>query len=238
MTNSLGMPSLQRRVYDYIKKERKISRTVLMRRVSYLLSAKELSKVLNVLVDAGMVEEQVAEANGLGRRGTRHKTVYSARREWSIEEVDNETIGEEMRTGSPRESLHRKLETYLEEIGKILRRYPQVECHEKPYIYDVVWREFARSPRATHVFEVQDKGSLVGALAKLQHARDIWGSKLFIVITGIKDRTKLLQLVEPLFAGTFHRLSEDLTVLNQEDVEKLYESLSSNKELINRLLSK
>lgn len=51
-----------------------------------------------------------------------------------------------------------------------------------------------------------------------------------------KEFSDKLQLVGPLLAGTFHRLSDNLTVLNQEDVEGLYESLSRNKELIDRLL--
>ena len=119
----------------------------------------------------------------------------------------------------------------------MLRQHPRKEYHEEPYIYDVIWREFAEAPRASHVFEVQDKGNLIEALAKLQHASDIWGSKLFLIVTGEKDRRKLSQLVGPLLSGTFHRLSQDLIVLSPEDTERLYETLREEKELLGHLLA-
>lgn len=85
--------------------------------------------------------------------------------------------GTESKTVSFR--IHERLKECLYEVGEILGKCPQKEFHERPYIYDVIWRDFPEAPRATHVFEVQDRGNLIEALAKLQHAKDIWGSKPF-----------------------------------------------------------
>ncbi|TET08349.1 hypothetical protein E3J84_06300 [Candidatus Aerophobetes bacterium] len=154
-------------------------------------------------------------------------------REWPNWKPRYSKETESDRSGLP---LHEKLKNYLSQIGEILKKYPEKERRETPYIYDVIWREFAESPRASHVFEVQDKGNLIEALAKLQHAREIWGSKLFLIVTGEKDHRRLSQLVGPLLSGTFHRLSQDLIVLSQEDTERLYETLSEEKELLKHLL--
>jgi len=122
-------------------------------------------------------------------------------------------------------------------VGEILGKCSQKEFHEGPYIYDVIWRDFPEAPRASHVFEVQDKGNLIEALAKLQHAKDIWGSKLFLIVTGEKDRRRLRQLVDPLLSGTFHRLRRELTVLGPEDMEELYEVLSKQREIFKQFLA-
>lgn len=152
------------------------------------------------------------------------------------EEANEQKKGKESKDDTAGLPLHEKLKDYLWQIGEILKKYPEKERRESPYIYDVIWREFAGSPRASHVFEVQDKGNLIEALAKLQHAREIWGSKLFLIVTGEKDHRRLSQLVGPLLSGTFHRLSQDLIVLSQEDTERLYETLSEEKELLRHLL--
>jgi restriction system protein len=75
---------------------------------------------------------------------------------------------------------HEHLKELLRQVGDILGYYPETEVHESPYIYDVVWRTFPQAPRPSFVFEVQDRGNLIEALAKLQHAKDTWGSWLFL----------------------------------------------------------
>ena len=131
---------------------------------------------------------------------------------------------------------HEHLKELLRQIGDILGYYPQTEVHESPYIYDVVWRTFPQAPRPGFVFEVQDKGNLIEALAKLQHAKDTWGSKLFLTVTGDRDRRRIDKLVAPLLTGTFHRLARDLVLLHPEQLERLYEPLNQNRDLIRKLL--
>ena len=131
---------------------------------------------------------------------------------------------------------HERLKELLRQLGDILGHYPQAEFHEAPYIYDVVWKTFQQSTRPGLVFEVQDKGNLIEALAKLQHAKDAWGSRLFLVITGERDRRRIELLVAPLLRGTFHRLARELVVLSPEQVENLFRSLDQNRDLLRRLL--
>jgi len=134
------------------------------------------------------------------------------------------------------ESLHKNLKKKIKEIGSILGKYAKEEYHAPPYIYDVVWKEIEGLPRPCHVFEVQDKGAVDGALAKLQHARDIWKPKLFLVVTGEKDRKKIDTLLKPFMEGTFHGISKDTIVLTAEIINEIYESLENNKETIRQFL--
>ncbi|MFC2060847.1 winged helix-turn-helix domain-containing protein [Chloroflexota bacterium] len=131
---------------------------------------------------------------------------------------------------------HEHLKELLRQVGDILGYYPEIEFREPPYVYDVVWKTFLEAPRPGFVFEVQDKGNLIEALAKLQHAKDTWGSKLFLTVTGDRDRKRIEKLVAPLLAGTFHRLARDLVLLSPEQIEKLFEPLNQNRDLLRKLL--
>lgn len=131
---------------------------------------------------------------------------------------------------------HERLKEVLRQLGGILGHHPEAEFRETPYIYDVVWKAFQQATRPGFVFEVQDKGNLIEALAKLQHAKDAWGSRLFLVVTGERDRKKIELLVAPLLSGTFHRLARELVILSPEQVENLFDSLNHNRDLLRRLL--
>lgn len=133
-------------------------------------------------------------------------------------------------------SPHEHFKELLQQVGDILGYYPEMEFRESPYIYDVVWKTFPQAPRPSFVFEVQDRGNLIEALAKLQHAKDNWGSRLFLTVTGERDRRRVEKLVGPLLTGTFHRLARDLALLPPEQIERLYEALSQNRDLIRKLL--
>ena len=124
----------------------------------------------------------------------------------------------------------------LQEVGAILGYHSETEYREPPHVYDVVWKEYPGATRASVVFEVQDRGNLIEALAKLQHARDAWGSRLFLVVTGERDQRRVDQLVAPLLVGTFHRLARDMMVLTSERVQDLHGVLEGNRELLRRLL--
>jgi len=134
------------------------------------------------------------------------------------------------------ESVHKSIKRKIREIGLILGKYAKEEYPAAPYIYDVVWKEVEGLPRPCHVFEVQDKGAVDGALAKLQHARDIWKPKLFLVVTGEKDRKKVEILLKPFLDGTFHGISKDTVVLTAGTVDEIYEGFDANKEVIRKFL--
>lgn len=134
------------------------------------------------------------------------------------------------------ESIHESLKRKIKEIGSILGRYAKEEYQAHPYVYDVVWKVIEGLPRPCHVFEVQDKGAVDGALAKLQHARDMWKPKLFLVITGEKDRKKVDMLLRPFLEGTFHEISRDTTVLTSEMIDEIHKALSAHKEVVRQFL--
>ncbi len=116
--------------------------------------------------------------------------------------------------GTPEDRrLHTVIQSQLQEIGATLGKFSTTEYREMIYRYDVVWKDSEHIPRVTHCFEVQHRGNVVEALAKLKHALDIWGSRLFIVITGEKDRQKVRQLLAPYLAGVFHEIATSITVL-------------------------
>ena len=139
---------------------------------------------------------------------------------------------------APEARVHEHVEIQLEEMGKILGKYAKREYHEAPYTYDVIWKDMEWLRRVTHAFEVQDRGSLIEALAKLKHAYDNWSSRLFLIVTGEKDRRKLEHLLEPHFMGTFHEIAAVTTVLSPEDVGELYKSLSRFEAILKRFLAK
>ena len=153
-----------------------------------------------------------------------------------LEVREGQREDEEPAPGMPVLRPHEHLKELLRQVGDILGYYPETEVHESPYIYDVVWRTFPQAPRPSFVFEVQDRGNLIEALAKLQHAKDTWGSRLFLTVTGDRDRKRIEKIVAPLLTGTFHRLARDLILLHPEQLERLYEPLNQNRDLIRRLL--
>jgi len=163
------------------------------------------------------------------------KLAHSPKR--SYWEVETKVVIEPEETPEgERESVHNILKRKIKEIGIILGKYAKEEYPASPYIYDVVWKEIEGLPRPCHVFEVQDKGSVDGALAKLQHARDIWKPKLFLVVTGEKDRQKVDILLRPYLDGTFHGISKDTVILTNEVINEIYNSLENNKEVIREFL--
>ncbi len=134
------------------------------------------------------------------------------------------------------EKIHDTLKRQIKELGEILGRYAKEEYASPPYLYDVVWKEIEGLPRPSHVFEVQDKGAVDSALAKLQHARDMWRPRLFLVVTGERDRRKVDMLLEPFLRGTFHGIRRDTTVLTAETIAQIHQALSTHRELVKQFL--
>jgi len=111
-------------------------------------------------------------------------------------------------------------------------KFSTTEFRETIYRYDVVWKEAEHLPRVTHCFEVQHKGNVVEALAKLKHAFDIWHAALFIVITDEKDRLRARELLAPYFAGVFHEIAAFATVLTPDDVGQMHGTLTRYQDVI------
>ena len=133
----------------------------------------------------------------------------------------------------PIEPLHESLKSKIREIGEVLGKQAHTEFPVPPYVYDVVWKEIEALP-PSHVFEIQDKGNVDGALSKLQHARDVWRPKLFLVVTGERDRAKVDLLLRPHWQGAFHKISGQTLVLTPDEIDDIHRVLSSHRETIKR----
>lgn len=119
-----------------------------------------------------------------------------------------------------RELEHDQIVNFIYELGEVIGYDPARKWRHGGFEYDVVW---AKPPRIGPlcVFEVQLRGNIETALAKLKHAYDLWGSQLFFVSTEEqikKVRTKFL-------GGAFHELMEEgaLTLVKISEMKRFYE---------------
>lgn len=127
---------------------------------------------------------------------------------------------------------HREIQDMLVEIGQALGRYAEKECQR----YDVVWKESPLAPRLSHVFEVQVKGKVESALARLKHAYDTQRSKPVLIIADERDHQRARQWLRPYLSGSFHEIGQVTTVWGVEDIERLHRALESIKEMLQELL--
>ena len=152
---------------------------------------------------------------------------------WQITEQGRERVLQELPPVEAEihaETRHKELQRKVEQIGRVLRRYARSEFAEGPYIYDVIWKDSEHNPLVSHVFEVQDKGSVVEALAKLKHARDRWRAELILVVIDEKDRRRAERLLHPYLSGTFHEIAEWVRILLAEDIDAIHLTLESYKD--------
>jgi hypothetical protein len=83
---------------------------------------------------------------------------------------------------------HRKLIELLVDAGQLLGYCSDKEFAHERFIYDVVWRRIPTGV-PSHVFEVQVRGNVTEALARLKSASEFWNSRLFLVADS-KDTEK------------------------------------------------
>jgi len=122
---------------------------------------------------------------------------------------------------------HKEAQAMLVEIGLMLGKHAEAEFEH----YDVVWRDTASSPRLSHVFEVQISGSVDSALTRLKHAYDAQRSRPFLVVAGERDR----RFAGKRLTGSFHEIWEIITVVGVGELQRLYDALKSNEDLIGKL---
>jgi hypothetical protein len=130
---------------------------------------------------------------------------------------------------TPRTLTHREAQQMLVEIGQMLGRHAETEFEH----YDVVWRESARAPRLSHVFEVQIAGSVDSALTRLKHAYDTQRSRPFLVIADERDT----RFAGKRMSGSFHEIQPYVTVIGVGELQRLYESLRAHETLIAKLVA-
>ena len=154
---------------------------------------------------------------------------------WQITEKGRRKIEEEnheFQITKPEieELTHSKIQAMLVEIGKTLNYHAQIEFE----YYDVVWREKESSLRLSHVFEVQSKGNIDSAFAKLKRAFDAQRSKPFLVLSTERDSRRAAQSLEREFAD----LKEVMTIASFAEINRIYQNLQSIKGILPKLLAK
>jgi len=123
---------------------------------------------------------------------------------------------------------HVSIQNFLIEIGNSLGFFTEMEFE----FYDVVWRETAKSQRISHVFEVQSKGNLDSAFAKLKRAYQSQRSKPFLVLTSERD----LNRARKSLAREFQDIETVLEILTFTQIKQIHRNLKPIGEILKKLL--
>lgn len=154
---------------------------------------------------------------------------------WKITEkgqrkIDTETHDFQIVNIDIIELNHQTIQRMIVEIGTSLNYQTEVEFE----YYDVVWREKIGSPRLSHVFEVQSKGNIDSAFAKLKRAFDAQRSIPFLVIDSERDTRRAVQSL----SREFVELQGVITILSFVEINRIHQNLQSISEILPKLLAK
>ena len=145
-------------------------------------------------------------------------------------EVEAETIGFNL-TKSQEENLsHTNIQEMLVEIGESLNFYAETEFE----FYDVVWRETPKNQRLSHIFEVQSKGNIDSAFAKLKRAYNAQRSKPFLVLSTERD----LNRARKSLSREFQDIEKVVTILTFTQIKQVHQNLKNIAEIIKEFLLK
>lgn len=150
--------------------------------------------------------------------------------EKGVRKIENELHDFQIANSEIEELTHTKIQLMLVEIGKTLNYHAQVEFE----YYDVVWREKENSPRLSHVFEVQSKGNIDSAFAKLKRAYDGQRSKPFLVLDSERDTRRASQSL----SREFVELQEVITILSFAEIKRIHQNLQTISQILPKLLAK
>lgn len=154
---------------------------------------------------------------------------------WTITEkgkrkVEAESLQFEISRNQQEELSHGEIQKMLVNIAGNLNFYAETEFE----FYDVVWRESSKSTRLSHVFEVQSKGNIDSAFAKLKRAFSAQRSKIFLVLTSERDLNRAKKSLE----REFHDLETALTILTFSQIKLVYQNLQNVSEILREFLLK
>ena len=145
-------------------------------------------------------------------------------------EVEKEVAGFTL-TVSPQENLsHTEIQKMLMEIGENLGFYAQTEFE----YYDVIWRETPKNRRISHIFEVQSKGNIDSAFAKLKRAYQAQRTKPFLVIASERDLNRARQSL----SREFHDIETVVVILTFAQIKQVHQNLKNIAEIIKEFLLK
>ncbi|HEV3469838.1 MAG TPA: hypothetical protein VG148_11000 [Pyrinomonadaceae bacterium] len=178
-----------------------------------------------------------------GRALDERREIGRVRGLWTITERGRRRVAEEGQSFQPpeatppaeREALtHLDVQQMLVEIAGVLGLHAEVEFD----YYDVVWREGEKSPRLSHVFEVQHKGNVDAALAKLKRAYDAQRSKPFLVVATERDTNRAERQLSLARTGPFHEIGRVTTILSFEQLRRLHRALASVADTLGQLFDR
>ncbi|MDQ3714420.1 MAG: hypothetical protein M3388_19695 [Acidobacteriota bacterium] len=152
---------------------------------------------------------------------------------WTItnkghETAQTETSGFALIKADSEELSHVGIQKFLIEIGNSLGFFTEMEFE----YYDVVWRETVKSQRISHVFEVQSKGNLDSAFAKLKRAYQSQRSKPFLVLTSERD----LNRARKSLAREFQDIETVVEILTFTQIKQIHRNLKPIGEILKKLL--
>lgn len=124
---------------------------------------------------------------------------------------------------------HQTVQQLIIEIGEILGYFAQSEFE----FFDVIWRESSTGKRISHVFEVQSKGNIDSAFAKLKRAFDAQRSKPFLIIDSERDTNRAHKSLE----NEFRELSGVITILSFAEIRKTHNNLKEIKTILPQFLN-
>ena len=144
------------------------------------------------------------------------------------EKVATEVTGFELEQNVSIKPSHADIQRMLLRIGEILGFYGETEFE----YYDVVWREVPRAARLSHVFEVQSKGNIDSAFAKLKRAHEAQRSQIYLVVSSERD----LKRAKLSLSREFQDIEQSLTIMTFAQIQKTYRNLRTVGEIISAFL--
>lgn len=123
---------------------------------------------------------------------------------------------------------HQNVQQMIVEIGEILGFHARKEYE----FYDVIWRVSPSSQRISHVFEVQSKGNIDSAFAKLKRAFDAQRSKPFLILSTERDNNRALKSL----SQEFRELEKNLTIWSFVELKKIHDNLRNIAEYLPHFL--
>jgi hypothetical protein len=145
-------------------------------------------------------------------------------------EAENEIVGFQITKSETKELNHKQAQSMLVEIGETLGYQAEIEFE----YYDVVWREKRAAQRLSHVFEVQSKGNIDSAFAKLKRAHDAQRTKPFLVLATERDSNRAKQSLE----REFHELADVLTIFSFAELDRIHQNLRAIAGILPKFLEK
>lgn len=170
-----------------------------------------------------------------GRCLEEKKFIRRVRGHWTItekgiSEVKTETSGFSIDKPEVVFLSHLDIQQMLLKIGEHLGFFAAIEFE----YYDVIWRETANNQRLSHIFEVQSKGNIDSAFAKLKRAYEAQRTKPFLIISTENDFNRAVKSLN----REFNELQHIVKILTFAQIQQVYQNLSVVGEIIKQLLVK